>query len=113
MERATCRSGIRCPNTVTLPPVGRPNPNSRRISVVLPEPFGPIRPNVSPVVTAKDTPSSASTEPKRLLTLVSTTGSVVADVAIAQPPLSCSINQVIGQKKRNALVRPARGSAPG
>src|SRR5215467_14509266 len=34
-------------------------------SVVLPAPFGPIRPQISPACTAHETPSSARTPPKR------------------------------------------------
>ena len=36
-------------------------------SVVLPEPFGPIRPSRSPGCTSRSTPSSATKPPKRLL----------------------------------------------
>src|SRR5277367_5586202 len=37
-------------------------------SVVLPEPFGPIRPQISPRPTEYDTPSSATTPPNRTAT---------------------------------------------
>src|SRR6267142_1499245 len=37
-------------------------------SVVLPEPLGPIRPQISPRPTSNDTPSSATTPPNRTAT---------------------------------------------
>ncbi len=42
-------------------------------SVVLPEPFGPIRPQICPAPTVNDTPASATMPPKR--TATSTTSS--------------------------------------
>jgi hypothetical protein len=38
-------------------------------SVVLPDPFGPIRPQISPGATSKETPSSATMPPNRIETL--------------------------------------------
>ena len=44
------------PSRVTRPLAGLRVPASRRSSVVLPEPFGPIKPMSAPVGTSSDTP---------------------------------------------------------
>jgi hypothetical protein len=41
---------------------GATRPDMTRISVVLPAPFGPITPTVSPAVTSSDTPNRARNE---------------------------------------------------
>ena len=43
----------------TVPPSGRSSVASARTSVVLPAPFGPSRPTISPAPTRNDTPASA------------------------------------------------------
>jgi hypothetical protein len=48
------------------PPLGFSTPEIRLKAVVLPEPFGPIKPTSSPFATEKDTPSRARTPPKLL-----------------------------------------------
>src|SRR5262245_26496756 len=54
------------PPTRALPPSGMSNVVSMRISVDLPAPFGPSRPNTSPSLTLTVTPSTAVKSPKRL-----------------------------------------------
>jgi hypothetical protein len=49
-------------------------------AVVLPAPFGPIRPTVSPGSTSNETPSSATMPPKRRVTF-STVSSATGAVA--------------------------------
>ena len=52
--------------------MGRRTPDNRPISVLLPEPFGPTRPTISPASTRSDTPSRARTPPYRLVRSVHT-----------------------------------------
>src|SRR5262245_10536490 len=51
------------PRTRTVPAVGASSPAITDISVVLPAPFGPSRPNSSPSATVKLTPCRAVVEP--------------------------------------------------
>src|ERR1700761_2127825 len=59
---------IETPSNVTSPPSGAYRPEITLIAVVLPEPFGPTSPKISPGTTWKLTPSSAGKPPKRLIT---------------------------------------------
>src|SRR2546422_383981 len=54
---------MRRPSNSILPPVGRSSPETRFSSVVLPAPFGPIRPCTSPSATEKLASSTARTPP--------------------------------------------------
>src|SRR5579864_6876794 len=62
------RSGLHrvmsAPRNRTRPAVGAMNPVTRLNSVVLPAPFGPISPTISPSRTANETPSTARSPPK-------------------------------------------------
>src|SRR5262245_45693110 len=49
----------------TRPPSGRTTPLTALKSVVLPQPFGPIRPRLAPGASDRSTGPSASTPPKR------------------------------------------------
>ena len=51
------------PSTENEPAVGRARPSKMRISVVLPAPFGPRKPNAQPRGTARSMPSTATREP--------------------------------------------------
>jgi hypothetical protein len=55
------------PNTVPLPPLGEIRPRSIRIVVVLPEPFGPTKPQTVPIGTSKFAWETATRSPYRLL----------------------------------------------
>ena len=57
------------PSTLTSPPVGVSWPRMQLNSVDLPQPFGPIRPRISPSCTSKETPSTAWMPPKLFLML--------------------------------------------
>src|SRR5436305_11739351 len=56
---------LRAPAYVVFPSPAGFRSGIALISVVLPEPFGPIRPTISSSPTAKSTRSSATTPPKR------------------------------------------------
>src|SRR4051794_2322994 len=56
------------PRSSMLPASGRVRPSIISSVVVLPAPFGPRMPNVSPCSTANETPATAWTLPKRLCT---------------------------------------------
>src|SRR5271163_4873255 len=55
------------PSNLTSPALGRNWPRMQLKSVVLPEPFGPMTPRISPSSTANETSLTAATPPKRLL----------------------------------------------
>ena len=55
------------PKTVTLPASGMTRPTMLRMSVLLPAPFGPSNPMHSPGFKSRETPSTAVSSPKRLI----------------------------------------------
>ncbi len=58
---------ISCPATIAVPLLGGTSVVSMRMRVLLPAPFGPRRPKISPFCTVKLTLSTACNLPKRLL----------------------------------------------
>src|SRR5690606_4539032 len=68
------------PRTRADPASGRRSVVSKRKSVVLPAPSGPMTPKISPLSTAKETPSRATVSPK-LFARASTSTAACADVA--------------------------------
>jgi hypothetical protein len=52
-----------CPSMLTDPEVGFKSPAMTRMVVVLPAPFGPRKPWISPGSTSRDTPATAVKEP--------------------------------------------------
>src|SRR5947208_1481369 len=77
MHGFSCRNPIRTrragsaappgtPKSATSPSSGRLRPVTMVITVVLPAPFGPRKPTISPRPTWKSTPATASLAPKRL-----------------------------------------------
>ena len=66
------------PKTVSSPPPRGETAPIMRIVELLPAPFGPRKPNVSPGRTAKSIPSTAVVSPKRLTRPRATIGSVAA-----------------------------------
>ena len=58
-------TAVLTPNTIAMPPAGLSNVVSMRIVVVLPAPFGPRSPNVSPAEICRLTRSTATCCPKR------------------------------------------------
>src|SRR5436190_20303982 len=55
------------PCQTTRPDVGTSNPANRLRSVVLPDPFGPRMPTISPALICSETPDTATRPPKRLV----------------------------------------------
>ena len=76
----------RSPSRVIRPSDGRRVPATRLKTVVLPAPFGPIRPVTVPRATRKETPSTARWPPKRLLTAWSSSIVVIRGHTIATAP---------------------------
>src|SRR4029450_1487328 len=70
------------PRMVARPALGRRSPISRRMGVVLPEPFGPRNPITSPASTLSESSETAVLSPKRLL---SRAGSITAALWSAPP----------------------------
>src|SRR5512143_630541 len=68
-----------------VPASARVSPAAMEISVVLPAPFGPSRPKNSPGATAKLTPASACTGPKRRATSTNSTAAVMRNGNPAPP----------------------------
>src|SRR5512137_2379344 len=58
----------RTPSSRMVPEVAGMSPETRFKSVVLPAPFGPMRPCTSPASTAREAPSTAARPPKVLRT---------------------------------------------
>src|SRR5579871_419885 len=87
------------PRQVPLPSSGRSSPQSMRMVVVLPEPFGPRKPQTSPSGTAMSTWSTATLAPKRL---VSPFTSIARGAAIAtlQRP---DVDRLAGMDRRAAF----------
>ena len=55
------------PSTSISPALGFSRPQSMRIVVDLPEPFGPKKPYTSRRCTVRSSPSTAASEPKRFV----------------------------------------------
>src|SRR5262245_17543485 len=73
------------PSKRMVPPLTGSTPDTQLMSVVLPEPFGPMSPKRSPARTDRVTPFSAVKPPKRL-TSPSTSSSAPATASAAPPP---------------------------
>src|ERR1044071_189467 len=72
-------------------------PDTQLISVVLPDPLGPMRPKRSPAFTWRLTPFSAVKPPNRL-TSASTSRSAPAMAASAPPELPDEADQSLGSQ---------------
>src|ERR1700730_5176289 len=72
MIRCGARPEISAPSNFIEPDVGANVPDSMLKIVLLPEPFGPIRPRISPLSTLKDTSLTAVNPPKRLINPLTT-----------------------------------------
>src|SRR4051794_12398832 len=77
---SSARVATSTPRTIACPPSGARSPSRISTVVVLPAPFGPSRPKISPAATWKSMPSTATMSPYRLISpRTSTTGPVGAD----------------------------------
>src|SRR5258705_10916362 len=82
--------GIASPSIRMSPLVARARPSSKRIVVVLPDPFGPRNPNTEPRGTARSRESTARCRPNVL---------VKPTVSIARP----SVASLIARAERRSL----------
>ena len=71
------------PSKRTVPVSLASVPHRQLTSVLLPEPFGPMRPRRSPALTVSEIPSSATKPPKRLPRLSMVRSAFAASVAFA------------------------------
>src|SRR2546422_10970948 len=83
MACAGRRSSRSAPRRIWPPSAGT-RPLITLKSVVLPAPFGPMRPVIEPSPTESVQPPSASTPPKRLVMLVTLRSSAVAGSPVAR-----------------------------
>ena len=82
MRRRVARSPTRWPRSQPSPEVGLSKPSSSLTAVVLPAPFGPRNPKISPRGTVIVSPASATVLPNRF---VSSTVWIAGEAA-APPP---------------------------
>ena len=80
MMRCGATPAISAPSNTIDPAVGVSVPDSMLKIVLLPEPFGPIRPRISPCSTLNDTLLTAVKPPKRFTN--------PSTVSTPEPPLS-------------------------
>src|SRR5712691_11414606 len=92
------RPPISAPSKRMLPAVGVSAPEMQLKAVVLPEPFGPMRPRISPFLTSKDTPLRAVNPPKRLVSPV--TVSIGCEEARGEGRPGASLRGRSSRKKR-------------
>ena len=70
-------------------------PASMRMVVVLPAPFGPRNPTISPSPTAKVMPATASTSPKRLVTSRSAIAAARAALVVSPHGAGRGVAQIV------------------
>src|SRR5690348_9532046 len=99
------------PRQRSAPLVGRATPVIVLKQVVLPAPFGPISPRISPLYRVKSTPSRATTPPKRMVTSsTSSRGSRSAIWSLNDARLPSSILEFDGPPTaRQQALRPEDG----
>src|SRR4051794_8998636 len=91
MIRCGAWPAISCPSNRIEPAVGTSVPDSMLKIVLLPEPFGPIRPRISPFSTSNDTLLTAVKPPKRF------TRPFTASTAV--PPLFSSWALLVAERR--------------
>src|SRR5262245_18198183 len=94
----------------TVPAVAGKRPHTTLTTVDLPEPFGPMRPKISPARTVRSMPSTALTPPKCLLSDLSS--STVSILAADEQPLCggehALIDEAVGRHIHGELDEPAK-----
>src|SRR5690349_2797812 len=110
LTRSGCRA-TSAPATDAVPPFGVMSPHSMRMVVVLPEPFGPRMPKISPRRIVNDTSSTATTLPNVLRSpLTTTTSERSAPGVFASLTARCSRRRADDRACRQArLEHAARG----
>src|SRR2546421_11117710 len=106
------------PATRAVPAVGEIKPHSILISVDLPDPLGPRKPNISPPPTERVRPSTAVTAPNFL---VSPLISIAADITFlsSRPPPSPleasghGYRPALAHRRPGARARPASERSAG
>src|SRR5690349_127873 len=90
MPRRQMRSGLRCsidlPSKRISPASGLLWPAISENNVVLPAPFAPSKPQISPALTSRLTSRTAATPPKRLDTLRSSSSGTSGSCATSSEP---------------------------
>src|SRR3954463_6516058 len=104
MIRCGGRPAIAEPPNRIEPDVGASVPESMLKIVLLPEPFGPIRPRISPWSTLNDTLLTAVKPPKRL-TSPSTTSTAAS--SFCQPRLFVAVGGARRQRQHGVALRLA------
>src|SRR6185436_11768417 len=111
MMRCGATPAISAPSNRIDPAVGTSVPDSMLKIVLLPEPFGPIRPRISPCSTRNDTLFTAVKPPKRF-TRPSTVSTPDAPFSHASTSLNharrlfCFEHDLVGRRdKREAFAR--------
>src|SRR5712691_11008188 len=97
------RPDTSAPLKTMWPAVGANNPHMRLTIVLLPEPFGPMRPRISPRATERSTPSTARTPPKCLVRLCRS--STVSILTREQQPLEGEQRAGVEQSARAHIHR--------
>src|SRR5262249_58341769 len=82
---------ISSPRNLMEPPEGSTAPETQLKHVVLPEPFGPISPRISPGLTSKETLWRARKPPKRLVS-----PETISTDAMAAPPAAGRADGAVG-----------------
>src|SRR5207245_277501 len=102
------------PATMASPLLGCSNVASMRSAVVLPAPFGPRNPKISPALTFRSTPATASTTPRRLAKLRrrSRVCKTVSTVSCSSPCLFSSVYSIIDTRELTICKNGDIGAAP-
>src|SRR5205823_613815 len=89
-----------CPRTVASPEVGFDNPLIMLMIVVFPDPFGPSKPKISPLLTVIESPSTAVKSPKRFVNLFSSIAGLVFSVCFIE---ACALTWLSVEGMQNQL----------
>src|SRR6185437_6097857 len=95
------------PRNVTDPPVGGVNPEITLNRVVLPDPFGPSTPRISPSATSRLTPARAVTPPYCFLTSRASSRAGIRPPSVLLRPVGSRV-----PAERAAECLPPRRPAP-
>src|SRR5271156_4567423 len=91
------------PSTLSVPPLSGLMHEIIRMVDVLPAPFGPRKPNDSPLAMLKSTPSTATKSPKRLTSPCAST--MAAPVAGKAAPVGSESGTSVIEDEYDVIVR--------